>query len=259
MAQFPSSSSAYGIWSLKEQRDAVRGDNWPIIALPTDPDFANVSLLLHGDGTDGSTTFTDSSLNNFTVTANGDAQIDTAVKKFGTGSMEFDGSGDYLTCSASVAFDLALSAVDFTIEAWIYPKQNRTIHTIAAVWPQGIGIEQWIFCIRDGVVGFVWSPDNINDVFISGGSVPLNQWSHVAVTRSGNTFRLFLNGTQTATGTNSSTSGSSGPLTIGYYGSGTGASTTSYWDGYIDDLRITKGVARYTTTFTPPAEPFPDQ
>lgn len=258
MAQFPSSTTADGVWSLKQQRRALLGSAWPVVSVTAiDEYFANVSLLLHGDGTSGAqnNTFLDSSTNNFTITRNGNTTQGSYSPYRSEWSNQFDGSGDYLSCSANTAFDLALSAVDFTIEAWIYPQQNRTIHTIAAVWPQSAGQDQWIFCIRDGVVGLLWSPDNTNDVFISGGSVALNQWHHVAVTRSGNTFRTFLNGTQTASGTNSSTAGSSNPLTIGYYGSGIGASATSYWDGYISDVRIVKGTALYTADFTPPTEP----
>jgi len=83
-----------------------------------DANFADVSLLLHGDGTSGSTTFTDSSSNAVVVTANGNAQIDTAIKKFGTGSIQFDGTGDYLTTSTNSAF--GYGAGDFTIEFFLY-------------------------------------------------------------------------------------------------------------------------------------------
>ena len=90
----------------------------PYSFVATDPNFADVSLLLHGNGTNGSTTITDSSPSPKTVTAVGNAQISTAQSKFGGSSIAFDGTGDYL----SVPNDgtLQMGSVDFTIEFWIY-------------------------------------------------------------------------------------------------------------------------------------------
>ena len=76
-----------------------------------DPNFANVTLLLHSDGTSGSTTFTDNSNSSRTITASGNAQIDTTIKKFGSGSAEFDGTNSKLTISGN-----PLGSGDFTIE-----------------------------------------------------------------------------------------------------------------------------------------------
>jgi hypothetical protein len=84
---------------------------------PVDPQFGSVSLLLHGDGANGSTTITDSSRLTNTVTAVGDAQISTAQSKFGGASIAFDGSGDYLTISSSSA--LSIGSGDYTVEFWI--------------------------------------------------------------------------------------------------------------------------------------------
>ena len=108
-------------------------------APPTDPDFSSVSLLLHGDGTDGSTTFTDSSSNNFTVTANGNAQIDTAVKKYGTGSMEFDGTGDSLTIADNAAF--AFGTGDFTVEAWVNFNDISGSQQIVSSYSLGFSVQ----------------------------------------------------------------------------------------------------------------------
>ena len=85
---------------------------------PVEPYFHNNSLLLHGDGTNGSTTFKDDSINNHTITAYGNAQISTTQSKFGGASMKFDGSGDYLAIADNDDFELGSS--DFTLEAWVY-------------------------------------------------------------------------------------------------------------------------------------------
>lgn len=249
MADFPSTTSAYGVWSLKQQRRALLGSAWPTVA-PTDPDFADVSLLLHGDGTDGSTTFTDSSSNNFTVTANGNAQIDTSVVKYGTGSMQFDGSGDYLGAGSNAEY--AFGSGDFTIEMWVYRNGSQSTFAGLASTGSSFGSTNYQF-------GF---GDSNNIRFLIGGSTDFNigsstindaQWYHIAVTRSGSTVRFFLDGVLTDSGTNSNTLSDS-LLKIGVNRGG-----SIYFSGYIDDFRITKGVARYTANFTPPTAAFPDQ
>ena len=89
------SQSVPGVWTLREQLKAKRSLLWPPNA-GEDPYYGNVSLLLYGDGANGSTTITDSSPTPKTVTAVGNAQISTAQSKFGGASIAFDGAGDYL-------------------------------------------------------------------------------------------------------------------------------------------------------------------
>ena len=85
----------------------------------TDEYFSDVGVLLHGDGTNGSTAIVDSSTNNHTVNVNGNAQISTTKSKFGGSSMYFNGSGDYLTIPNNSSFDFGYG--DFTIEFWMNP------------------------------------------------------------------------------------------------------------------------------------------
>ena len=88
----------------------------------------------------------------------------------------------------------------------------------------------------------------MNTQLIDSGTLNLNTWNHVAVTREGSVFRLFVNGTQVDTFTSSTVEIGflNDPLTVGSYNS------TGYFNGYLSDVRITKGLARYTASFTPP-------
>jgi len=206
----------------------------------SDPYLSNVSLLLKMDGANNSTTFTDSSLTPKAVFANGDAKISTAESKFGGASGAFDGSGDYLTCTIA-----AFGANDFTIETWVRMRSYATYRMLYESRTSD----------GDGS-GFVWGVNSIGQLFIylagfnlvSTDILPLNTWVHVALTRAGSAWRVFVNGTvQSASYSNA------GNLTRTAVRIGMDWSSTGYgMDGYLDDYRITNGVARYTTNFLPP-------
>jgi hypothetical protein len=218
--------------------------------VPVDPDFNNVSLLLHGDGTNGSTTITDSSPTPKTVTANGNAQISTAQSKFGGSSIAFDGSS-YLTLDGSSAFTYGAS--DFTIELWM--RRNST--STAILYddrPQGSGsIANRLVLSAQTVIGVTFKGQG----FSGSTTLDIGVWYHIAACRSGTTSRVFVNGQAEITVTDDNTSyatGTSRPI-IGADGN---SPTANRLNGYVDDYRITKGVARYTSNFTPPTAPFPD-
>jgi len=204
--------------------------------------FNNVSLLLHFDGANSSTTFTDSSENSKTLTANGNAQISTAQSKFGGASGLFDGSGDEVSFANSS--DFAFSG-DFTIEAFVYivvsDTTDRNIYITANNGGLSFGLNGKKLQVGANNVAY--------DVKTSA-DIATSQWVHVAASRSGTTLRLFVNGTQDGSATITRTYTSSGSHYIGSGGS------LNYFNGYIDELRITKGVARYTANFTPPAYPY---
>jgi hypothetical protein len=220
---------------------------------PTDPDFANVSLLLHMDGSNGSTTFTDSSSNALTVTANGGAQISTAQSKFGGASGLFDGSGDYLVLSSNTNFSFS---ADFTVELWIRQSSAPT-DTFPIAVERGNGTEAagtWGIIINNSESTkkcefFYGGPRTY--VYI--GDLAFDTWHFVAVTRSGSTLKTFIDGDQTSSVTVSDDLTVTADLRIGSAGT-----TSNYFKGNLDDLRITKGVARYTASFTPPTAAFLD-
>jgi len=215
----------------------------------TDPYWANVSLLLVGNGVNGTTTnIKDSSSNNLTTTVNGSVVISTAQSKFSTGSsVYFPGAGgDYLqTASNSV---LVFGTGNFTLEAWVYTPSSNTTYAITDSRISGVGF--WFG--TDGTN----SPLSVylaGGLLLSGGSVSANSWHYVVVCRTGTTINLYIDGTRVATTTNS-TDFTSTRTNIGRHWS----STSYNWNGYIYDLRITKGVARYSgSTMTVPTAPLP--
>lgn len=224
----------------------------------TDPNFANVSLLLHFNGANGSTTFTDSSSNNLTVTAVGTGQISTAQSKFGGASGLFGSGGNYATVPSSSLFDFG--AGDFTIEFWYYTSQTGTQHQLFARAANQTGSLSPIFIERKtgNTIGLSWTSDGTNWVFDQlGGSTTLaaNTWHHIAVTRTSGTFRIFINGVLDYTNSSSTASIQAGGdvVAIGRWPK----YANSNGPYYIDELRITKS-ARYTANFTAPSAAFPD-
>ena len=174
------------------------------------------------------------------------------------GSAFFDGNGDYLTMPSSNNYNCGTG--DFTMEAWVYLPADPAVSYPNIVsstnWNTGTGGVGLRYgnTGRAGKFTFHWY--NVGDPFLESSSTfPINCWHHVALTRSGNNFTLWVNGTSQATGTNSGTVDwnlSSGGMKIG---GGNWDGLQSYYNGYICDLRLVKGTAVYTSTFTPPTAP----
>lgn len=230
--------------------------------LSFDPYHSYTSLLLRMNGADASTTFTDESSTPKIVNANNNAQLKTAVKKYGTASGYFDGFGDYLTCP--VSNDFAFGSSDFTIEAWVYavaiPTQPSKYAFIIA--HDNIGTTRgWVLDLNEttGALAFAaFSSNTVVDSVVDSSPFPVGQWVHVAVTRSGTYLRLFKNGIIQATNTSAGNTvqNPNVGLLIGSNQQNGVVETTGNWcfNGYLDDLRITKGIARYTANFTPPPQ-----
>lgn len=212
-----------------------------------DANFTSVSLLLHGDGPDGSTTFTDSSPTPKTITRFGDAQISTAQSKFGGSSIRLDGTGDYIKAPSGAAFSLD---ADYTFEAWVYPLASA-VACIFDTRTTGPQLSLTVNLNADGNISTYLHPNNYNS---SGASYAANAWNHIAVSRSGSTGRFFINGT--LCGTYSHTVPGNGGNACRISGNTDGILN---FNGYLDDIRITKGIARYTASFTPPTAAFGDR
>jgi hypothetical protein len=215
-----------------------------VVLAPTDPNFANVSLLLHMDGSNGSTTFTDSSSNALAMTVSGSTALSTGQVKYGSASGGFISAGKLTAPNSPV---LSMNA-DFTIEFWVYKTGSTGPYdTVVSA------SDESVFMIRAGGVN--------PGVFPGGGSniantlnFTLNTWHHMAVVRNSGTYKVFQDGIDITTSTRTETT------TRDFSGLIIGDSSVSgrYFVGYIDELRITKGIARYTANFTPPTTPFPN-
>ena len=214
-----------------------------------DPYYANVALLLHGDGTDGSTTIVDNSPLPKTVSVFGNARIATAQSKFGGSSLYFDGSGDYMTIPSGAG--VIIGRGDFTIEAWVrwdsISAYRRLVSTTNGAFTSTS------FCLRlnnSNNIGVFFG----NTGYTSSSTVTTGTWYHLAVVRKAGAVTLYINGVSAMTATDSMNISDPIQYIGGYYTVG----PAEYHNGYIDDLRITVGVARYTAAFTPPAQAYPN-
>lgn len=212
-----------------------------------DPFHSNTALVLKCDGINGSTSFHDLSKTPKTVTANGNAQISTSVVKYGTGSLVLDGTGDYLTIPDHDDFNFGSG--DFTIESWCYTNSLSPFKGLIHQRSSSSSNKSFeIYITTGGVLTFDYTSNGSTSLgFSSPSAVPLSQWFHVAIVRSGSSLRMFVDGVVVVNTTISiSIFNSTASIFIGANEAGSGA-----WNGYIDDFRITKGIARYTANFTP--------
>lgn len=209
----------------------------------------NVVSLLHFDGANAGTTFTDESGKTWTPTGN--AQTSTAQKKFGTTSGLFDGTGDYLTTPNNAAFNFG--SADFTIDFWAYLNATSSylLNKGGLQTSSQFGWEVYFF---NGIPNFAWSTTGANRVGpVTAGILGTGAWGHIAVVNSSGNLTVYLNGvagTPSAIGTIFNDG-----LSL-YLGNNVRdpAFLTQY-NGYIDELRISN-VARWTANFTPPAYPY---
>jgi len=224
---------------------------------PTAPLTAvtNTALLL---GMSNAAIFDNAILNNLETVAS--AQISTSVFKYGTGSMSFNGTTDYLVTADKTAF--TLGANDFTVEAWVYATSAAQGaicgQTNAAFATANTSI---VFSrLIDGRMDFFAAYNSVSTREpITTLTVPLSTWTHVAAVRDGATLRVYVGGVQSATASISTgvVNDSASSFAVGRPGDFAG----QYFPGYIDDFRFTKGICRYPsgTTFTPPTAAFPNK
>jgi len=247
------SGNKWGV-DIKEEWDAksiTGGDQY----------YPSCSLLMHFNGSNGNTTFIDNSPVTKSFTVNGNSQISTAQSKFGGASAYFDGNGDYLSTNSSN--DFAFGTGDFTVECWIYssdvsnPAQRGFLQTsdtaggLKTSYTTGITILQGS-TVSSGLNGGLVANVAGTSVGSSTAVITTNTWYHIALVRNSGTSTLYLNGTSVGSGT--TTGNCSGTyLSIGGY-----YNTSYLYQGYLDELRITKGVARYTSNFTPQTSEFPN-
>lgn len=235
---------------------------FPEFGYPRDANYANVSLLMRADGPNGSTFFRDYSPNVFNIVSNNNTQISTARSKFGGSSVFLNGTGNYLSVSNSSAFQLGTG--DFSIEFWFYAESlNVTYPTILAngnsSFSGGEGTFAWYIMVSGSPRKLRMGTNASNPNISSSTTIDTGTWYHVAITRQSNLARMWVNGIfQDITVLTSNLNISNNGLLIGRNGWNGPA---GYWHGYIDDVRITKGVSRYSQTsvnIAVPTSAYPD-
>ena len=171
-----------------------------------------------------------------------------------TGSVEFDGTGDYLTIPNTE--DLRLADSDFTIEFWATISKVDSTYSPFALFENSSALRSYQLEVRsNGAVRFEWwyNGSSGNDITTGTGAVIVNEWYHYAVSRNGATLKLFINGIEVGSsdvGTNSFFNNTVTPFIIGgMFQSGV---HQQKWQGNISNFRINKGTALYTDSFTPP-------
>ena len=227
-----------------------------------DPYFSNVVALLHFDGANNSTTFTDQTGKVWTRGGNSLPVISTAQSVFGGASGLFTGvnvtGSSYLTSPSSTDFNFGTGA--FTIEGRVRPTSVTALNCGYFSRPNADASHSspvLIYQNSDSLLLYASSTgtswDVANAVVI--GTLSLNTWASWAVTRSGNTFRTFFNGVQASTFTSAaSLMADSGNAVVGAHYETNGNSV----QGYMEEMRITKGVARYTGNYTIATSAFPN-
>ncbi|MBU0615911.1 MAG: hypothetical protein KJ601_07500, partial [Nanoarchaeota archaeon] len=203
------------------------------------------SLLLSFDGPDGSTDvsdFIDSSVNNHTVSIAGSTSLSDTQKVFGLTSLYTDSSDDYVSVSASDGW--AFGTEDFTVDFWIY----EDVHTSDSIVGTGYGAGEWNVYIYGGGSQMTWWWQNIL-VLESSIAIQSDQWYHIAFVRKDGTLTLYMNGINRGSAVWTANVSKIDNLIIGTDG-------TNYLNGYLDELRISKGIARWTSNFAVPASPY---
>ena len=227
----------------------------------SDPYFVNVTTLLHFEGVAGASTVIDSSSLHNTIT-NTSTTLSSATVQVGGTSGSFNGTSSFLSLGTAPG---RLGTTDFTIESWVFPLSTASaypcIFSNYASWFGGNG----------GLAIFVGHSSGsrtkyqvaLNGTFPaiqSTSDIVLGVWVHIAVVRFGNVITLYLNGVANGTfvvATGQQFDGTNNTNVIGTAGD-TDTQSQGYLRCYMDEFRITKGVARYTANFTPSTTPFPD-
>lgn len=183
----------------------------------------------------------------------GNAQVATSPVKYGSGSMAFDGTGDWLFINSSSASvnTLALGGGDFTVEMWLFPNLSYSGSYAGLLDSRtsadGAGLVYFGYTSTANQIG--WKDNTTNVVT---GTVTQSTWNHVAVARANGILRMFINGIQVSSGANTTN------YTVAFKYIGSSFDPLAF-NGFMDDLRITKGVARYIANFTPPQQALPRQ
>lgn len=212
-----------------------------------------LKALLHLDGKDDQTVITDymGSL----WTANGGASLDQSQAKFGKTSLLLDGTDDYISTPTSTDWDF--SGGTWTVDCQVRPA---SLASDMVIWSQTTDASNYMNCIllSTGEVKFEIVTATVATVSVttSSASITTGAWFHIEVIESGNTYKIFVNGTERGSGTDADRPlAYAGAFEFGRLGVG----TPLYFNGWIDEIRVLKGVAANTATFTAPTVEYPSR
>ena len=251
-----STNTITGLSLSSNKWDVSVVEEWDAATL--DQYYNSSSLLCHFDSLNPAGRFIDNSRNNFAITSSGGAGLSTSQYKFGGASAYFDGSGDYLTTPLSS--NLQFGTGDFTIECWNY--MIARINSFPTIFSNYNSYTVGALSLFAGhgsgtTTSYQVAINGAAFPTIQGGTIEYNTWVHLAVVRNSGTIKLYVNGT--SVGTPYSTAVTlNGVGSLFYIGTTGDNIAAGYINSYIDELRITKGVARYTANFTPQNSPFPN-
>lgn len=244
-----------GVWTLSQATEAAAKRSWNMY----DPEFNLNTGMVHGNGTNGGTnnTFLDSSVNNVTVTRNGNATQGTFTPfsdPAGYWSTYFGGSGNYVVASGAA---FTSSTTTFTVEGWVFLTATPTGTNPAVVGDMqpAAASNYWSFGIPSTLrITFFWN-DGASKSAIGTTRLSLGVWYHIAVSVSANAITMYVNGVQevlTGTTTLTNRSGTTGTIALGQ------AQTASQiFTGYVSNVSILSGVAKYPSSFTVRTSPLP--
>jgi hypothetical protein len=220
----------------------------------SDPSFGSVSLLLPFNGSNNDTTTSDLSSSPATVTLRNGAKLSTTRIKFGTTSLFLDGSNDDVITGRTCT----IGTGEFTIEAHVRPNANVAGRVLSC---QDSSSSNAVVCLRvddDGALTYIHRSSGATGTVVLSSAAGLiarddSAWYHIAATRnSSNVITLWIDGVSVATTTSGTNPNGPANFTIGsQYG------LAEFFSGYIDNVRLTVGVCRYTGTFTPPSAEYP--
>jgi hypothetical protein len=250
------------LWQAFGRWGGLQGTSEGGGGIVTDPHWDNVVLLLSGNGADGSTTFTDESpvaRGNAAITGN--AQVDTAQAKFGTGALFLDGSGDFISFADSA--DWTFGGTDeFTVEAWI---RRPSIANMTVISHTHLSFDKrsWLYNVattgsftQHSTTGGAGS---LVTTSATGGPTVADTWYHVAFDcDASRKLRIYTDGVMLGSRTSfPALHNTDSNLIIG--ATGEGVTGVDHFHGWMNEIRITKGVARYASDsgYTPPTGPFP--
>lgn len=227
----------------------------PAVTGGSPPAVPDPYMLLHMDGSNGSTTFTNNGTGAETLTANGNAQITTTGAKFGTGALLLDGTGDYLTLSARVTL-----ANEFTIEGWVLfpgavPTSGQQCMLANSLSNGNYQIILFDFD-NDRIFGYFGSGSVLDSGAYLAASLTADIWHHIRLTRdASNTLYIFVDGDLKQT--DSTTAQRSNSPIFEFVGSGL-TGNVKYINGKLDEVAVWDGHCLSTGNFTPPAAPYAD-